>query len=72
MLTPYVQIQGLARFTTDEAERHSFWRKRLELVFAGPDDPDYGVIIITPYRIEYWTPGMGILLTPPTTTCCGS
>lgn len=56
-LSPYVQIQGLAGFTTDEVERHTFWSERLELVFAGPDDPNYGVIIVTPYRIEYWTPG---------------
>ena len=26
-------------------------------IFEGPDDPNYGVIIVKPYRIEYCTPG---------------
>lgn len=52
---PYLQIQGRARFTTDEAERHAFWNDTLKHVFSGPDDPNYGVVIVTPYRIEYWT-----------------
>ena len=56
-LTPYVQIQGLARFATDKLERHLFWGERLEPLFSGPDDPNYGIIIVTPYRIEYWMPG---------------
>lgn len=54
---PYLQIQGRAIFSTEERERHGFWFDMLGNVFSGPDDPNYGVIIITPYRIEYVTPG---------------
>ena len=56
-MKPYLQIQGRARFTTDEQERHGFWTDMLAHVFKGPDDPDYGVVIIEPYRIEYCMPG---------------
>lgn len=56
-MVPYLQIQGKARMTTEEAERHVFWFDMLSEIFKGPDDPNYGVIIIEPYRIEYCTPG---------------
>ena len=56
-MAPYLQIQGRARFTTEEGERHGFWSDMLAPIFSGPDDPDYGVVIVTPYRIEYLTPG---------------
>jgi hypothetical protein len=26
-------------------------------IFDGPDDPKYGVLVMSPYRIEYCTPG---------------
>jgi general stress protein 26 len=54
---PYLQIQGRGRMTTDEAERHVFWNDMLSDIFEGPDDPNYGIIIVKPYRIEYCTPG---------------
>jgi general stress protein 26 len=54
---PYLQIQGRARFSTEEAERHAFWNDMLKPIFSGPDDPNYGVVIVTPYRIECWTLG---------------
>ncbi len=50
----YLQIQGRAEFTTEQAERESFWDPHLENIFKGPNDPAYGVIRITPYRIELW------------------
>ncbi|MFC1511596.1 pyridoxamine 5'-phosphate oxidase family protein [Candidatus Latescibacterota bacterium] len=50
---PYLQIQGRAEFATDREARHSFWSDRLSLVFNGPDDPNYGVVIIRAYRIEF-------------------
>ena len=56
-MAPYLQIQGRARFTTDKVERHLFWNERLEPIFSVPDDPNYGIIVVKPYRIEYWTPG---------------
>jgi general stress protein 26 len=54
----FLQIQGRARFTTDRGERESFWDPHLENIFEGPNDPEYGVIVITPYRIEVWKEGV--------------
>jgi len=51
-MKPFLQVQGRARFSTDEAERHGFWSGMLANYFSGPDDPNYGVVIVTPYRIE--------------------
>ncbi len=56
-MAPYVQIQATATFKTDEAERHAFWNDMLAPLFDGPDDPRYGVIVMTPYRIELCSPG---------------
>ena len=53
----FLQIQGRADFTTDRTERESFWDPHLENVFEGSNDPEYGVIRITPYRIEVWKEG---------------
>jgi general stress protein 26 len=49
---PYLQIQGRAEFSTDREARHAFWSDRLSAVFEGPDDPQYGVVIVHAYRIE--------------------
>lgn len=49
---PYLQIQGRAEFTTDREARHAFWNDRLLILFEGPDDPNYGVVIVRAYRIE--------------------
>lgn len=57
VMIPYLQIQGRARFSTEAADRHGFWSEMLAAYFSGPDDPDYGVLIVTPYRIEVATPG---------------
>ena len=56
-MTPYLQIQGRAVLRTDEEIRHAFWSDMLAPIFEGPDDPKYGVLEVTPYRIEYCTPG---------------
>ena len=56
VMKPYLQIQAKARLTTDEAERHGFWNESLQGIFDGPDDPKYGILIMTPYRIEYCSP----------------
>jgi len=50
--THYLQIQGTARMTTDEAERKALWSPMLAEIFSGPDDPDYAVLVVTAYRIE--------------------
>jgi len=56
--TNYIQVQGTAELVTDQAERHGFWIPILKGVFSGPDDPNYGVIIVKPYRIEYCSAGI--------------
>src|SRR6187401_224278 len=52
VMGPYLQIQGRAEFTTDREVRHAFWTERLRLLFEGPDDPNYGVVVVRSYRIE--------------------
>jgi general stress protein 26 len=52
VMKPYLQIQGRARFSTEAVERHGFWSEMLAGYFSGPDDPNYGVVVVTPYRIE--------------------
>ncbi len=54
---PYLQIQGRAALNTSKEARHGFWSDMLAPIFSGPDDPNYGVLEITPYGIEYVTPG---------------
>ena len=56
-IRPYLQIQGQARITTNKDERYGFWNEMLAPIFEGPDDPDYAIIVVEPYRIEYCTPG---------------
>ncbi len=53
----YLQIQGHAEVTTDEAERRAYWKDELKRYFSGPEDPNYCVVKVTPYRIEYMAPG---------------
>lgn len=50
----YLQIQGKAEIVTDQAEKKSFWNDSMRAYFSGPDDPNYGVVVIKPYRIELW------------------
>lgn len=56
-MAPYVQIQAKAQLDTSKDARHGFWTEMLAPIFDGPDDPKYGVLVMTPYRIEYCTPG---------------
>ncbi len=57
-MTPYFQIQGRAVLNTGKEARHGFWSDMLAPIFNGPDDPNYGVLEITPYYIERWTLGV--------------
>jgi general stress protein 26 len=52
-LPSYLQIQGRAEITDDPETKKAIWCDFLEKRFSGPDDPDYKVCKITPYRIEY-------------------
>ena len=53
-LAPYLQVQGKALIRRDAAIRTQIWTNVLKKYFTGPDDPNYGVGIIKPYRIEYF------------------
>ena len=57
----YVQVAGTAEIVTEEAARKAHWRPFLSNYFQGPDDPDYCLVVVKPYRIEYvsmdaWSP----------------
>lgn len=56
-MQPYIQIQGQTIVTTNQDERKLFWNDLLAPIFKGPEDPNYCIVIINPYRIEYITPG---------------
>ena len=58
---PYLQIQGRADILTDAETKKAVWSEYLAQVFSGPDDPNYVVCRITPYRVEWQTSGP----TPP-------
>jgi general stress protein 26 len=58
MESPYLQIQGRAEFATSREARHAFWSDRLRVLFQGPDDPHYGVVIVQAYRIEFCRVGL--------------
>ena len=49
----YLQIQGRAEILTDEETKKTVWFDHLAQIFSGPDDPNYCVCKITPYRVEY-------------------
>ncbi len=53
----YMQIQGRAELVTDQGEKDALWSDQLKAYFEGPQDLKYGVVIVKPYRIEFWSPG---------------
>ena len=55
-MKPYLQIQGIATIETSKEERHGFWNDALAAHFEGPDDPNYCVVVVKPYHIEYSAP----------------
>lgn len=54
---PYIQFDGVATVSFDENEKKEFWFRPLRRIFTGPDDPEYGIIIIKPKKIELLSPG---------------
>jgi general stress protein 26 len=48
----WLQIQGRAEILTDVKTKKAVWNDHLKNIFSGPDDPNYCVCKITPYRIE--------------------
>jgi general stress protein 26 len=48
----YVHIQGRTEILTDEETKNKVWYEHLQDIFSGPNDQNYSVLKITPYRIE--------------------
>lgn len=57
VMKPYLQIQARAELVTTAEEKAAGWFDHLAQIFKGPDDPNYGVLVMKPYRIELCTPG---------------
>jgi general stress protein 26 len=51
----WLQIQGHAEILDDINTKKAKWYDMLEPIFSGPDDPNYVVCKVKPYRIEYYT-----------------
>jgi general stress protein 26 len=52
---PYLQIAGRAEVSVDPAIKQKYWHDELKAYFSGAGDPNYCVVLIKPYRIEYQT-----------------
>ncbi|MFH1034400.1 MAG: pyridoxamine 5'-phosphate oxidase family protein [Pseudomonadota bacterium] len=50
---PYLQIAGRAEISVDPSIKQKYWHEELKAYFSGADDPNYCVVLIKPYRIEY-------------------
>ena len=51
----WIQIQGRAQILDDADTKNAVWYSMLEPMFTGPNDPNYNVCKVTPYRIEFYT-----------------
>ena len=51
----WLQIQGRAEILDDEETKKTVWYDMLEPIFTGPEDPNYVVCKVKPYRIEYYS-----------------
>jgi len=51
--TACLQIEGSAEFVTERPEREAYWHDALKRYFTGPDDPNYGIVVVKPSRIEF-------------------
>ncbi len=56
-MAPYVQIQARAEIQTDQAVKSDFWIPPFAQFFGSEENPDYCVVKVIPYRIEYLAVG---------------
>ncbi len=49
----WLQIQGRAEILEDDKAKKAVCYDMLDPIFTGPDDPNYVVCKVVPYRIEY-------------------
>jgi general stress protein 26 len=54
---PYVIIDTKIEILDDEKSKNEFWDPMLEKYFSGPDDPEYVILNLKPYSIEYYSEG---------------
>jgi general stress protein 26 len=50
----WLQVQGRAALLEDAETKHAVWYDILNSIFSGPDDPNFVVCKVKPYRIEYY------------------
>jgi general stress protein 26 len=48
----YLQIEARAEVVSDPEAKKANWSEGLAAYFDGPDDPNYALLAIRPYRIE--------------------
>jgi len=53
----FLQIAGRAEICSDGKTKSRYWQEEWQRYFKGQDDPDYIMVFIHPYRIEYNGPG---------------
>ena len=49
----YLQVQAEADIVVDQEKKNRNWHDQLRTYFSGPEDPEYVLLKLTPYRIEY-------------------
>jgi general stress protein 26 len=54
---PFVNVEGKAEILTDSGTKKKSWKEEYKQYYQGPDDPNYGVIKITPSVIECMAAG---------------
>ena len=54
----WLQVQGRAELLQDDETKKAVWFDQLSSIFSGPDDPNYVVCKVKPYRIEYFMMNM--------------
>lgn len=59
--TSYLQVEARAEIIADPEVKAKWWVDHLKAVYSGPDDPNYVVLKMVPYRIELQT----LAPTPP-------
>lgn len=57
-MSEYLQVQGRAKVVTDRKTLAAYWNPALAGYYTGPDDPNYCLMDVIPYRIEYMGPSM--------------
>lgn len=53
----YLQVAGRAEVRSDAAAKAAYWQEEWRRYFAGPEDPEYVIVLVIPSVIEYNAPG---------------